>query len=509
MANLSLNEIKTILKAELEKYVLESNEDMLKINPYSKKEVEEEIEFTKTLKNLYRLGLESGDEKLNRIIDKRLEMIFEKNSIEMDTKSVDYRMLRMNFVKALEKQFEYKMELLSGEQQSVYDISDSIHDELIQKSGEEKEKEEILESKKLKESTDNIRISDAKEAYLREKQLSGSFKDDTDKTYSQCIELLIEVLGDISLKELVAQKARKFKETITRLPANKSKNKKYRNKSISEIIKMDDVQPMSVRTANNYLGNISSFIEWSRRNNYLEMNYFSGLKIKIKQRDSEEKDAFTLEDLTKIFYPDEYLKYTVNKRKNAYYWIPLIGVFTGARLTEISQLHLNDVKRDVSGIWYFDINEDTEDKSLKNLPSKRNIPIHPVLKELNLLEYVKLLNKKGEERLFPKLKKGVGGYKKNVGRFFNETLLTRSGVKTDKKSFHSFRHTVSNTLKQKRITETLVAELLGHSLSSETFGRYGKAYTPRVLYNDVVRKIEYKGVDWIGLKQEWNLAMLR
>ena len=90
---------------------------------------------------------------------------------------------------------------------------------------------------------------------------------------------------------------------------------------------MDDVQPMSVRTANNYLGNISSFIEWSRRNNYLEMNYFSGLKIKIKQRDSEEKDAFTLEDLKKIFYPDEYLKYTVNKRKNAYYWIPLIGVF--------------------------------------------------------------------------------------------------------------------------------------------------------------------------------------
>ena len=57
-------------------------------------------------------------------------MIFEKNSIEMDTKSVDYRMLRMNFVKALEKQFEYKMELLSGEQQSVYDISDSIHDEV-------------------------------------------------------------------------------------------------------------------------------------------------------------------------------------------------------------------------------------------------------------------------------------------------------------------------------------------------------------------------------------------
>jgi len=506
MANLSLNEIKTILKAELEKYVLESNEDMLKINPYSKKEVEEEIEFTKTLKNLYRLGLESGDEKLNRIIDKQLEMIFEKNSIEMDTKSVDYRMLRMNFVKALEKQFEYKMELLSGEQQSVYDISDSIHDEV---TSPQIESIASPPSNLDTQADDETRISDALEAFIKEKNQAGSFKEKTENTYRQYIELLIEVVGDIPMRNLNAQKARKFKETIIQLPANKRKIREYKNKSINEILSMNNIESMSVQTANNYLGNISSFIEWSRRNNYLEMNYFSGLKIKIKQRDSEEKDAFTLEDLMKIFYPDEYLKYTVNKRKNAYYWIPLIGVFTGARLTEISQLHLNDVKRDVSGIWYFDINEDTEDKSLKNLPSKRNIPIHPVLKELNFLEYVKLLNKKGEERLFPKLKKGVGGYKKNVGRFFNETLLKRSGVKTDKKSFHSFRHTVSNTLKQKRITETLVAELLGHSLSSETFGRYGKAYTPRVLYNDVVRKIEYKGVDWIGLKQEWNLAMLR
>ena len=211
MANLSLNEIKTILKAELEKYVLESNEDMLKINPYSKKEVEEEIEFTKTLKNLYRLGLESGDEKLNRIIDKRLEMIFEKNSIEMDTKSVDYRMLRMNFVKALEKQFEYKMELLSGDQQSVYDISDSIHDEVtspqIESIASPPGNIDI-------QADDETRISDALEAFIKEKNQAGSFKEKTENTYRQYIELLIEVVGDIPMRNLNAQKARMILDKI-------------------------------------------------------------------------------------------------------------------------------------------------------------------------------------------------------------------------------------------------------------------------------------------------------
>ena len=57
--------------------------------------------------------------------------------------------------------------------------------------------------------------------------------------------------------------------------------------------------------------------------------------------------------------------------------------------------------------------------------------------------------------------------------------------------FHSFRHTLSDNLKQQLITETLIDELTGHALQGETMGRYGKRYKSEVLYNEAVLKLDY------------------
>jgi integrase len=41
--------------------------------------------------------------------------------------------------------------------------------------------------------------------------------------------------------------------------------------------------------------------------------------------------------------------------------------------------------------------------------------------------------------------------------------------------FHSFRHTVANTLKQADVPRDQVAEILGHDRGKDvTYGRYGK-----------------------------------
>jgi integrase len=50
-----------------------------------------------------------------------------------------------------------------------------------------------------------------------------------------------------------------------------------------------------------------------------------------------------------------------------------------------------------------------------------------------------------------------------------------------KKVFHSFRHLVADTLKQKGVAEGIIAEILGHANHSITTGRYGKRYRPSVL----------------------------
>ena len=53
------------------------------------------------------------------------------------------------------------------------------------------------------------------------------------------------------------------------------------------------------------------------------------------------------------------------------------------------------------------------------------------------------------------------------------------------------RHTVANTLKQAGVSESVIAELVGHSTSgSMTMGRYGKRYQPKLLLEALVQ-LEY------------------
>ena len=65
------------------------------------------------------------------------------------------------------------------------------------------------------------------------------------------------------------------------------------------------------------------------------------------------------------------------------------------------------------------------------------------------------------------------------------------GVKTNKKSFHSLRHTFANELKQVGVNEQVASELLGHASQSITYGRYGKESRIEILLKEI-SKIEIK-----------------
>ena len=83
------------------------------------------------------------------------------------------------------------------------------------------------------------------------------------------------------------------------------------------------------------------------------------------------------------------------------------------------------------------------------------------------------------------MKLGSDGYIKNVSRFFNVKWLPEIGVKTNKKSFHSLRHTFVNELKQAGANEQVVSELLGHASKSITYGRYGKESRIEILMKEI------------------------
>ena len=50
--------------------------------------------------------------------------------------------------------------------------------------------------------------------------------------------------------------------------------------------------------------------------------------------------------------------------EEAAYWLPLLALYTGARLEELGQLRKKDIKES-NGIWYINITDEAEGASLK------------------------------------------------------------------------------------------------------------------------------------------------
>ncbi len=333
----------------------------------------------------------------------------------------------------------------------------------------------------------SVGVRQVVEAYCEEKRREGSWTQKTEHEHQAVFELFIQIAGDIPLETISFDTARNYKSVLLKLPPNINKNPLYRGKSIDQVVAMNPQQTMAINTINKNLTRISSLFAWAKKHGYVRENYFDKLTLKKKKRAHEERAAFTRDELAQLFGTAQYQQHRFLHPH--YYWLPLLGLYTGARLEELCQLHLDDI-RDEDSIPVFDIN-DTGEKKLKSPSSQRLVPIHPKLMALGLLEHVTTLRDKGETRLFPKLKRGRDGYSQAASRWFSryrEPLGLHN--QTPRKDFHSFRHTFANALKQQGFPEDQVATLIGHSKSGISFDRYGKPYIPAFLI-DVIKTLDY------------------
>ncbi len=109
----------------------------------------------------------------------------------------------------------------------------------------------------------------------------------------------------------------------------------------------------------------------------------------------------------------------------AAFWLPLIGLFAGARLEEIGQLLVTDIRWE-EGTDYFDITDIDEEaerlgrgnaeKKAKTAASRRRIPVHPVLVELGFLDYAVRRKRDGGRYQFLHLREYQERRTKNWGR---------------------------------------------------------------------------------------------
>jgi integrase len=231
-----------------------------------------------------------------------------------------------------------------------------------------------------------------------------------------------------------------------------------------------------------------------------EANPFAGIR-KPKGNDANKVESLSPEQLSRIFTSPVYSERLrpVRGGGEAAFWLPLMALYSGARLEELGQLRVCDVEVR-SGALVLHIREvEDEALSVKNEQSLRTVPVHPVLRACGFEDYARWCQQKGFTRLFPMLKqdkygKWTAGFSRWWGRYFDEVV----GIDDPAYTFHSLRHTFKQLARACGISDSLIDELQGHAPAS-VGGGYGRGQPIEVL-DAAMRQFAVMGLDVTHLR---------
>lgn len=433
---------------------------------------------------------------------------FDQGNHERDVESAArYTALRSVLERKYEKMIdEGLMPLLSPQSSSELQDEEPVPEAVVTASNA------VCDQKSLRVTSDQpevqkiyLTFSELCDAYFAQQINQGYFEegDTTLRKYRGYIRSVIELIGeDIPANELDVAHAQRLRESLAHYPCQRFVGHKA-NMLLDEIFEDDSVKILSGRTAAEYFSNFKKVINFAYREKYIAVDFARDMDFKInkKELNTIKRLPFTDTDLRELLsgpvYNEELKKeldYTP-----AHFWVPLIAMFSGMRLNEISQLHICDVCTDAFSyhgrrfdVPHFMICSRHPSQTSKNPNAERLVPIHEKLIEIGFLDYLELRRRNEDNHHEAKLFADVfwqesSKWGRLVGRWFNgdtdETGYknkTLTCMEKKKKPFHSFRHLFVDLLRLQDLDEAKIASVVGHEGKSSTSG-YGNGYQLPVL----------------------------
>jgi integrase len=308
-------------------------------------------------------------------------------------------------------------------------------------------------------------------AWLRERKPPER----TEQEWRRAARRFEELHGAVAVSDISRSMVATFKDELLKCPARPSHS--LRELPLPDLVKRcpDGVEMVSAAAVNKTLGAVRSLLSYAVRQGYIDANPASGVAaLAPRKREDELRRPFTPDELRTI------LDAAWQQKRAADRWIPWLAAATGARQSELALALVSDVRQE-DGIWYLRITDAGEGRSVKTDGSRRSVPLHPVLIERGLLDYVESLDPDG--RLFPNLK--VPPYSKRFNRMVDDLGITDPAA-----VFHSFRHGFKDACRAAGVSEEVHDALTGHS--GRSIGRdYGKG-VPLSVLAEAIGKITYR-----------------
>lgn len=339
--------------------------------------------------------------------------------------------------------------------------------------------------KPAKPIADGPALSTLSKLYIEEGKRGGTWRTVSTFEVVRALRDLFDLMGDMPIEAFDTQQARLLKERLSRCPQYFGLRPEFEGKTLRQVVESGGThKTITAVTVNNRLRKLSAFMNWCKANGYITDNPLAGLKM-MTGASKEARLSFDNGDLRTLLDLNTLL---AEARKHPWrYWLPLLGRCTGARLEELCQLRVDDFIEQ-QGIQCLRIDDTHEGQNLKNASSRRLLPIHPTLIELGLLRHVEKVRTSGADRLFRELEPVRGKLGHAPSKWFGR-YKTKRGIVDPKKTFHSFRHTLIDDLRDAGVQDSLIKRIVGHEDGAVTFSIYGSRSPLRAMV-DALRQIE-------------------
>ncbi len=307
---------------------------------------------------------------------------------------------------------------------------------------------------------------------------SKGLSEETTDQYLKTVELFVGLMGDLAVGKITHDVAAEFREKLLQLPKSHGKGRTGSLKKELARAKAKTSEPkLEMKTAKRHFSGMNSIWKWLKYRKHVSSTSqpFSGHSFPRTKSSKSARDAWSSEDLQKLFASREYRD---APKDSALHWMPLLALYSGLRLEEIGRLrpHHDFVTRD--GVWCFDIKA-RDGWDPKTEAGTRIVPVHSWLLGHGFQDFVGSQKALGAEHLFPELVMRRNKLTADFSKRFSD-LKQALGVGS-KTTFHSFRHTFRTELESTDHKDSHINAVMGHEGGSGEGRVYTKGVTPKKL----------------------------